>query len=96
MYARVLVEMNVNEGFPDELFYSNENEELVAQPVQYEWVPVWCTKCSQFGLIQSDCRMRKPRPTKSQLENDEDGFKKLKKPYQERINAYTKVVSEQQ
>ena len=38
MYARVLVEMNVNEGFPDELFYSNENEELVAQPVQYEWV----------------------------------------------------------
>ena len=31
MYARVLVEMNVNEGFPKELFFSNEHDELVSQ-----------------------------------------------------------------
>lgn len=61
MYARVLVDMNVLEGFPEELFYSNEHDELIAQQVQYNWVPVWCTNCSQFGHIHSDCWMGKPR-----------------------------------
>lgn len=30
MFARVLVEMKINEGFPEELFYSDENDELVS------------------------------------------------------------------
>ena len=50
MYVRVLVEMNVNEGFPEELFFLNEHDELVSQPVQYEWIPVWCSKCSYLAI----------------------------------------------
>jgi hypothetical protein len=41
-------------------------------------VPVWCTKCSQFGHIYSDCRMGKPRQT---LEVDEQGFRPVKKSF---------------
>jgi hypothetical protein len=37
MYARILVDMNISEGFPEELFFSNENGETVAQQVQYDW-----------------------------------------------------------
>lgn len=35
MYARLLLDMNISEGFPEELFFSNEYGELVAQQVQY-------------------------------------------------------------
>lgn len=31
MYARVLVDMNISEGFPEELIYSNEHDELITQ-----------------------------------------------------------------
>ena len=46
MYARVLVDMNVADGFPEELFFSNENKELITQLVPYNWLPSWCTKCA--------------------------------------------------
>lgn len=35
MFFGVLVGMNVSEGFPNELFFSNKNDELITQPVQY-------------------------------------------------------------
>lgn len=79
MYARVLVDMNMAEGFPEELFYSNENDELTAQPIQYDWIPVWCTKCSQFGHPNNECRMGKPKHTKTQLEVDDNEFRNFKK-----------------
>ena len=55
MYARVLVYMNVTEGFLEELFCSNEHNELISQRVQYDWTPTWCTKCVQFGHVVVDC-----------------------------------------
>lgn len=73
MYARILVDMNVAEGFPEELFYSNELDELIAQPVQYDWVPI------QFGHNHSDCRLGKPRQP---LDVDDNGFRVLKKSFQ--------------
>lgn len=79
MYTRVLVELNVSKGFPEELFFSNKNEELIAQLVHYEWIPIWCTKCSRFGHNLIDCRMAKPYPPKLQLE------RKFKRPYQAEI-----------
>lgn len=45
-FARVLVEMIVEEGFPDKLYFSNEYDEIITQPVQYDWIPIWCSKCS--------------------------------------------------
>ena len=39
-YARVLVDMDINEVFPEKLYYTNEHDELVTQPVQYKWLPL--------------------------------------------------------
>lgn len=39
-FARVLVQMNVEEGFPEELYFSNEYDEIITQPVQYDWIPI--------------------------------------------------------
>lgn len=35
-YSRVLVEIDINKGFPEELYYTNEFKELVTQKVKYE------------------------------------------------------------
>ena len=80
--ACVLVDMNVSEGFPEELFYSNEHDELIIQPVHYDWVPVWRTQCFQFGHVSVDCRIGKPRQP---LDVEENGFRILKKPFQKRV-----------
>ncbi|XP_057543248.1 uncharacterized protein LOC130821478 [Amaranthus tricolor] len=49
MYARALVEMDIRKGLPDEVFFTNEYDELVKQAVQYDWKPLWCHQCQQLG-----------------------------------------------
>lgn len=83
MLARVLVDMNMDDGFPEELFFSNENDTLITQVVQYDWLPIWCTMCSQFGYNSSDCRVGQPKVNKPLLEVDADGFR----PYRKGFNA---------
>lgn len=61
MYARVLVDMNVSDGFSEELYFSNEHDELISQRVQYDWTPTWCSKCAHFGHVAVDCRVGLPK-----------------------------------
>ena len=68
------VVLKVDEGFPKELYFSNELDEIITQPVQYYWIPIWCSKCSKYGHNVGDCRMGKQRSLKPQLEVDNDGF----------------------
>ncbi|CAO2840939.1 unnamed protein product [Amaranthus hypochondriacus] len=79
MFARVLVDMNVEDGFLDELYFSNENDMLITQVVQYDWLPIWCAKCSQFGHNRNDCREGQPRVHKPTLEVDAEGFRPYRK-----------------
>ena len=60
MYARALVEMDFRNGLSDEVFFTNEYDELVKQPVKYDWKPLWCHKCQQLGPQSSAC---KPKET---------------------------------
>ena len=60
MYARALVEMDFRKGLSDEVFFTNEYDELVKQPVKYDWKPLWCHKCQQLGPQSSAC---KPKET---------------------------------
>ena len=77
-YARVLVDMDIIEGFSEELYFTNENDELVTQPVQYEWL-LWCCKCSQFGHTNTECRVGIEQNKKHEnFAVDDDGFKPVK------------------
>lgn len=78
-FARILVEMNVKEEFSEELFYSNEYKEIVSQPVHYDWISIWCSKCSQYGHNVADCRMRKQKASNPELQVDDEGFRPLRK-----------------
>lgn len=78
MYARVLVDMNLADGFPEELFFSNEHDQLITQRVQYDWTPTWCTECKQFGHGMETCKLGSKA---AQPQVDENGFRPLKKTF---------------
>lgn len=79
MYARVLVDMSLADGFPEELFFSNEHEQLITQCVQYDCLPTWCTKCAQFGHVSESCRIGVKA---ARLQADENSFRPLMKAFQ--------------
>ena len=40
MFARVLIEMKIHGSFPEEISITNENDDLIAQKVLYDWRPI--------------------------------------------------------
>ncbi|CAO2826190.1 unnamed protein product [Amaranthus hypochondriacus] len=48
-FARVLVEVNTNDDFPEEIHFTNVKYELVTKQVVYEWKPILCNKCKKNG-----------------------------------------------
>lgn len=77
--------MNVEEGFHEELYFSNEYDEIITQPGQYNWIPIWCSKCSQYGHSIGDCRLGKQWPSKPQLDVDDDGLRKYRKDFKRAV-----------
>ncbi|XP_060211753.1 uncharacterized protein LOC132639317 [Lycium barbarum] len=55
-YARVLVEVPLNEEYPTSVMFENEYGKIVEQEVEFEWKPVLCTKCKNFGHRLQECR----------------------------------------
>jgi hypothetical protein len=70
--------MILADGFPEELYFSNEHDQLITQRVQYDWTPSWCTKCVQFGHVVERCKMGAKG---SNLQVDENGFRPLRKAF---------------
>ncbi|XP_009629264.2 uncharacterized protein [Nicotiana tomentosiformis] len=55
-YARVLVEIPLNQEYPTSVMFENEYGRIVEQNVEYEWKPVLCAKCKNFGHDIMNCR----------------------------------------
>ncbi|KAH0662372.1 hypothetical protein KY284_027303 [Solanum tuberosum] len=55
-YARVLIEVPLNKEYPTEIMFENEVGRIINQRVEYEWKPVLCGKCKNFGHDISNCR----------------------------------------
>lgn len=87
MYARVLVDMTLAGGFPEELFFSNEHDHFITQCVQYDWLPSWCTKCEKLVHVVDGCRLCSKT---TQLQVDENGFRPLRKTFQAKVGSKTK------
>lgn len=55
MFARVLVEVEVDQQFPDRVQFKNEKGMVVDQKAHYAWRPIVCKQCSVYGHSQSEC-----------------------------------------
>ncbi|XP_075092350.1 uncharacterized protein LOC142172591 [Nicotiana tabacum] len=55
-YARVLVEVPINKVFPDTVIFENEHGHIVEQEMDFEWKPILCTKCKNYGHELKECR----------------------------------------
>ncbi|CAI9099994.1 OLC1v1036903C1 [Oldenlandia corymbosa var. corymbosa] len=59
-YARVLVEMEIQEKMPTELWYEDEHGIIQSQKICYEWKPVKCAQCKGYGHETAQCKKVKP------------------------------------
>ena len=57
-FARILVEVNVDQEFPDLVHFKDENGVVREQGVLYGWKPILCDKCNGYGHNGGDCVKR--------------------------------------
>ncbi|XP_048501638.1 uncharacterized protein LOC125497954 [Beta vulgaris subsp. vulgaris] len=64
-YARMLIEVQLNQVFPEKIVFLNEMDNIMEVEVNYEWKPVTCASCKGMGHTQKECR--KPEVKKKQI-----------------------------
>lgn len=55
MFARVLIEVNIDQNMPDSIMFESEKGVIVEQQLEYEWRPLYCPNCSIYGHTQNNC-----------------------------------------
>lgn len=77
-FSRVLVELNTNEEYPEEIHFINVKDELVTQKVTYEWKPILCKKCKKMGYFDQECKTgEKATKPDNRQRKDKEGFQKV-------------------
>ncbi|XP_074305519.1 uncharacterized protein LOC141640735 [Silene latifolia] len=67
-FARLMVEVQVGQEFPDKLYFNDEHGRQNCVIVEYEWKPIICSVCKGIGQHQSLCRKpSKPKPKVTQV-----------------------------
>ncbi|KAL2901529.1 hypothetical protein RDABS01_026611 [Bienertia sinuspersici] len=61
-YARVMVEVLIDQNFPDSVTFMNEKGCHVQAPIGYEWKPTKCGKCKKYGHHETACYYSKEAP----------------------------------
>ncbi|XP_074297639.1 uncharacterized protein LOC141628386 [Silene latifolia] len=59
-YARVMVELQMNQKLPEKVHFLDKTGQMVMVPVEYEWKPISCTSYKGMGHDSTQCR--KPAP----------------------------------
>ncbi|XP_048503040.1 uncharacterized protein LOC125498800 [Beta vulgaris subsp. vulgaris] len=57
-FARIMVEVKINQHFPDQISFINEKGIEVVIEVTYEWKPNSCSNCKKIGHGNDECRWR--------------------------------------
>ncbi|XP_074290286.1 uncharacterized protein LOC141617016 [Silene latifolia] len=71
-FARVMVEVTIDQQFPDKIKFEDELGQEVTVLVEYDWLPITCMKCKGIGHSAAQCRkgngwMRRPiQPVRQQ------------------------------
>ncbi|VFQ86461.1 unnamed protein product [Cuscuta campestris] len=58
-YARIQIEVQVNQSFPDQIHFINEEGRIITQSIVYEWAPTLCSHCGRIGHVADKCRKKK-------------------------------------
>ncbi|XP_074299624.1 uncharacterized protein LOC141630764 [Silene latifolia] len=62
-YARTMVEVNVDQDFPTEIVFLDENDKSHTIRVMYDWLPLTCASCKVLAMHALDkCRKGETRP----------------------------------
>lgn len=54
-FAQILVEVEIDQHFPDSIRFENEKGELMCQAIGYEWKPISCGTCHGLGHETAHC-----------------------------------------
>ncbi|XP_057251794.1 uncharacterized protein LOC125498534 [Beta vulgaris subsp. vulgaris] len=79
-FARVMVEVGINDELPDSIAFCNEHGNRMEQKVEYEWRPIQCTQCKGFGHELEACRNKGGKKIwvkKGEVVKDKDGFQQI-------------------
>ncbi|KAL2929363.1 LINE-1 retrotransposable element ORF2 protein [Bienertia sinuspersici] len=57
-YARCMIEVKIDQEFPEEVRFKNERNEIVNVNISYEWKPETCKKCKKLGHDENQCYIR--------------------------------------
>ncbi|VFQ84960.1 unnamed protein product [Cuscuta campestris] len=57
-YARIQVEVQINQKFPDQINFINEDGRVITQNVIYEWTPTICSHYNRIGHVMEKCRKK--------------------------------------
>ena len=49
-FARLLIEMSLEDPFPEWIEFINDNDILIRQEVSYDWLPIKCTYYRMLGM----------------------------------------------
>ncbi|XP_074292072.1 uncharacterized protein LOC141618910 [Silene latifolia] len=55
-FARVMVEMMVDQPLPSEILFKDEKGDVIKVEVEYEWRPITCSKCQGMGHDGDQCK----------------------------------------
>ncbi|XP_031120595.1 uncharacterized protein LOC116023727 [Ipomoea triloba] len=55
--ARVCVELDVSNPFPENIWINHGSSGGFAQPVHYEYIPPYCHSCLRFGHLLTECKV---------------------------------------
>ncbi|XP_021751087.1 uncharacterized protein LOC110716762 [Chenopodium quinoa] len=74
-YARVLLEVGIDQHFPDMIEFVNEKDVKVSIYLKYDWKPVVCITCKKMGHVASDCMKGKQRMWVPKKKQEQQGPK---------------------
>ncbi|KAL2938700.1 FERM domain-containing protein 5 [Bienertia sinuspersici] len=57
-YARCMIEVKIDQAFPEAVRFKNEKNEIVIVDIAYEWKPESCKKCKKLGHDETQCYMK--------------------------------------
>ncbi|XP_019252918.1 PREDICTED: uncharacterized protein LOC109231740 [Nicotiana attenuata] len=72
-FARILVEVEPNQIYPNMVMFENECGAIIEQEVSYEWKPIFCKVCGNFGHDIRECRKQLRQDKAGELITKETG-----------------------